>query len=84
VESRDADDRRIGLAKLALAPAGDVCALASAVSLFGIMHSPLPSGELFWPWALASPLPRQFAGAYGVLGALLWVTAMGAGRPERA
>jgi AGZA family xanthine/uracil permease-like MFS transporter len=63
--------------------ASAVCALASAASLFGIMHSPLPSGALFWPWALASPIPRQFAGAYGVLAALLWVAAMGAGRPER-
>lgn len=47
-------------------------AAASLATLFGVIHSPLPNGALFWPWA--DPIVRQVAwpvaGAYGLLGAM--------------
>ncbi|MGE0605615.1 MAG: permease [Pirellulales bacterium] len=37
-------------------------AIAAACSLFGVMHSPLPGGQLLLPWALKNPLPAAAAG----------------------
>jgi AGZA family xanthine/uracil permease-like MFS transporter len=53
--------------------AGLLFAVASAASLFGVIHSPLASGALFWPWAFPSALPGQLAGAYGALAAICWL-----------
>jgi AGZA family xanthine/uracil permease-like MFS transporter len=49
-----------------------VFAVASLATLFGLIHSPLPSGALFWPWnvAVAREVAWPVAGAYGVLAAL--------------
>jgi AGZA family xanthine/uracil permease-like MFS transporter len=58
-----------------LAVAGLVFTLASVATLFGLIHSPLESGALFWPWALPSATPARLAGAYGVLGAVCLVLA---------
>lgn len=58
-----------------LVVAGLLFAVASAASLFGIIHSPLASGALFWPWAPPSAMPAQLAGAYGVLAAICWFAA---------
>jgi AGZA family xanthine/uracil permease-like MFS transporter len=55
-------------------------AATSAVSLFGLVHSPLPSGALFWPWAMPSSLPRQLAGAYGLLAVITCAAALTASR----
>jgi len=55
--------------------AGLLFAVASAASMFGVIHSPLVSGALFWPWAPPSAIPGHLAGAYGVLAALCWVAA---------
>jgi adenine/guanine/hypoxanthine permease len=55
--------------------AGLLFAIAGAASLFGVVHSPLASGALFWPWAPPSGVPGQLAGAYGVVAALCWVAA---------
>jgi AGZA family xanthine/uracil permease-like MFS transporter len=55
--------------------AGLLFAVASAASLFGVIHSPLVSGALFWPWAPPSAMPGHLAGAYGVLAALCWLAA---------
>jgi AGZA family xanthine/uracil permease-like MFS transporter len=55
------------------AAAGVVFALASAAVLVGLIHSPLPGGALFWPWAPPGPLPARLAGAYGVLAAVCWL-----------
>jgi hypothetical protein len=41
---------------------------ASAATLCGLIHSPLASGGLFWPWTPPSGLPPQLAGAYGAAG----------------
>jgi hypothetical protein len=35
------------------------------------MHSPLPSGALFWPWAAGQREPMVLAAAYGVGAGLL-------------
>ncbi|HWP33979.1 MAG TPA: hypothetical protein VNM66_00130, partial [Thermodesulfobacteriota bacterium] len=36
----------------------------AACSLVGLMHSPLPGGTLFWPWAVDDPAPWRVAGGY--------------------
>jgi hypothetical protein len=46
--------------------------VASLAALFGVIHSPLATGALFWPWAAPSAMPARLAGAYGVLAALAW------------
>src|SRR5581483_11225035 len=51
--------------------AGGVLAVAALATLFGVIHSPLPDGAVFWPWAVASGSPAALAAAYGVAGALL-------------
>ncbi len=51
--------------------AGAVLAIAAVATLFGLIHSPLPDGAVFWPWAIASSAPHTLAAAYGVAGALL-------------
>jgi AGZA family xanthine/uracil permease-like MFS transporter len=50
--------------------AAAVLAAASVAAVFGVIHSPLASGGLFWPWAIDSGVPRQVAAAYGVLAGL--------------
>jgi AGZA family xanthine/uracil permease-like MFS transporter len=49
-----------------------VLAVASLATLVGLVHSPLPGGALFWPWAAGAPraVALPLAGAYGVLAAL--------------
>src|SRR5205814_1849236 len=49
-------ERRLGVA-------GALCAFASLVTLFGVIHSPLADGALFWPWAAPAALPQRLAGA---------------------
>jgi AGZA family xanthine/uracil permease-like MFS transporter len=51
-------------------------AVASAATLFGVIHSPLPSGALFWPWAMPAPVSAQLAGAYGLAAVLCWLAAL--------
>lgn len=57
-------DRRLVLAAAAFAGAG-------LSTLFGLIHSPLSNGALFWPWSVGSGTPLTLAGAYGVAAALL-------------
>ena len=56
-----------------------VFALASLATVFGLIHSPLPGGAVFWPWAAGAPLTAMLplAGAYGALAAM---TLLAAGR----
>ena len=61
-------DRRFAVAAALLA-------LASAATLCGLIHSPLPNGALFWPWALPARATPALAGAYGVTAALCWLAA---------
>ena len=48
-----------------------VLAIAGVATLFGLIHSPLPDGAVFWPWAVASATPPTLAAAYGVAASLL-------------
>jgi adenine/guanine/hypoxanthine permease len=62
--------------------AAGVFAIASAATLFGVVHSPLPSGALFWPWAAgaAGAVALPLAGAYGVAAVTCWLAS---GRQHR-
>ena len=63
-------DRRPGVAALVLA-------LTSLATLCGLVHSPLPSGAVFWPWSPAAPrgVVLPLAGAYGALAGLTLLAA---------
>ena len=63
-------DRRPGAAALVLA-------LASLATLCGLVHSPLPTGAVFWPWSPTAPLATvvPLAGAYGALAGLTLLSA---------
>src|SRR5438094_5081002 len=65
---------------LRLALAGGLFAVASAATLVGMIHSPLATGGLFWPWAMPSALPAHVALAYGALGVVCWRAARRAAR----
>jgi AGZA family xanthine/uracil permease-like MFS transporter len=49
-----------------------VFAVASLATVFGLIHSPLPGGAVFWPWTAGAPVGAilPLAGAYGALAAL--------------
>jgi AGZA family xanthine/uracil permease-like MFS transporter len=51
-------------------------AVASAATLCGLIHSPLPNGALFWPWAAPVGTTAALAGAYGLVAALCWAVAV--------
>lgn len=56
--------------------AGIACAVLAAASLAtlcGVIHSPLPNGALFWPWAAPDPVSAHIAGAYGMAATLCWL-----------
>jgi AGZA family xanthine/uracil permease-like MFS transporter len=57
-------------------------AAASLASLCGLIHSPLPSGGLFWPGGIDARSPMLLAGGYGVTAALLALLAPSAGPAE--
>jgi adenine/guanine/hypoxanthine permease len=59
-----------------LAQAAAVFGGGSLAALVGIIHSPLPSGGLFWPWSVTTGTPLRVAGAYGLAGALLLLLAV--------
>jgi AGZA family xanthine/uracil permease-like MFS transporter len=61
-------DRCLGVAAALLAA-------ASAAALCGAIHSPLPTGALFWPWASTAPITGQLAGAYGLAALVTWLAA---------
>ena len=65
------------------AAAAAVFVMASLATLCGLVHSPLPSGAVFWPWSAGAPLAvaAPLAGAYGVLAAVALLAA-GRGRPR--
>lgn len=62
-------DRRLRLA-------GAAFACASLATLFGLIHSPLPTGALFFPWSVDSAVPGALAGAYGVVAWLCWLLSL--------
>jgi AGZA family xanthine/uracil permease-like MFS transporter len=69
-------ERRFGLTAL-------LFAVTSGATLVGLVHSPLPSGALFWPWAAPGAAPPTLAGAYGILAGLAWLAAGHAASADR-
>jgi adenine/guanine/hypoxanthine permease len=65
-------ERRLG----ALAVVLVLCGLGTLV---GLVHSPLASGAVFWPWSAAAPLAvaGPLALSYGVLAVLALLGAAG-------
>jgi AGZA family xanthine/uracil permease-like MFS transporter len=63
--------------------AAAVLAGASLASLVGIIHSPLASGAVFWPWAVPGPAPYTLAAGYGVSAAGLVLIGALSGTPRR-
>ena len=61
-------DRNVGAAVRTLV-------LGAALSLFGLVHSVLPTGGLYLPWRSGSTLPYHWAAAYAALALLLLVLA---------
>jgi AGZA family xanthine/uracil permease-like MFS transporter len=56
-----------------------VFAVAGLATLCGLIHSPLPSGAVFWPWSAGAPLAvvAPLTGAYGVLAVVALLSARG-------
>jgi len=54
-----------------------VLALTSLATLCGLVHSPLASGAVFWPWSPGAPLgvTLPLAGAYGGLAGVMLLAA---------
>ena len=51
---------------------------ASVLSLFGVIHSVLPSGGIYLPWSadlLGSRTPYQWAAGYAATAAMIWLLA---------
>jgi adenine/guanine/hypoxanthine permease len=57
--------------------AAAVLAVAAVATLFGLIHSPLAGGAVFWPWAVASGAPHALAAGYGVAASLLLLLGRG-------
>lgn len=45
-------------------------AACAAATLCGAIHSPLPSGAMFFPWAIPDPIVRHLAAGYAAVAAL--------------
>lgn len=54
-----------------------VFVLCNLATLVGLIHSPLPTGAMFWPWSADAPLgaAAPLVGAYGILAALALLAA---------
>lgn len=63
-----------------LAVTAALLAVASVATLCGVIHSPLPSGGLFWPFPPPFPVTTHLAGAYGIGAAICWFAASRARR----
>ena len=56
-----------------LVQAGHYFVITSALTLFGIIHSVSPSGDVYLPWKINSVLPIQFAASYFILGVIMYL-----------
>ena len=65
----------VGIIERRFEVTGLLFAFASVATLVGVIHSPEPSGAVFWPWAPPSAVPARLAGAYGALAAICWLAA---------
>jgi AGZA family xanthine/uracil permease-like MFS transporter len=61
----------VAMVERRLAQAAAVLGAGSLAALVGIIHSPLPTGALFWPWSVGTTTPLRVAGAYGLAAAVL-------------
>ncbi|HKZ09023.1 MAG TPA: MFS transporter [Methylomirabilota bacterium] len=61
----------VAMVERRLAHAAAVLGAGSLAALVGLIHSPLPSGALFWPWSVGTTTPLRIAGAYGAAAAVL-------------
>jgi AGZA family xanthine/uracil permease-like MFS transporter len=72
-------DRRLGRTVIYLL-------IMAALTLFGVIHSALPDGVMYLPWALppgARAIPYQFAVAYAVLAGTLLLLSFTPGSKEK-
>ncbi len=56
-----------------LMKAGHYFIITSILTLFGIIHSISPSGDVYLPWKIQSSLPIQFAVSYFILGVIMYM-----------
>lgn len=52
------------------------CFVLAAFTFFGVIHSAMPDGNMYFPWHLTDPtrlVPYQFTSAYLVLAAMIFV-----------
>jgi AGZA family xanthine/uracil permease-like MFS transporter len=64
-----------------------IALLGGMLTLFGVIHSVLPAGNLYLPWLLAPAmrtLAFQFAGAYLALAGVLWMLSLQRGEQGAA
>ena len=61
----------VAIVERRLAVAAAIFGAASLASLLGVIHSPLPSGAMFWPGATGTGAALRVAGGYGLAGAVL-------------
>jgi AGZA family xanthine/uracil permease-like MFS transporter len=57
-----------------LSTAAGLAVLMSGLTLFGVMHSPLPGGAMFLPWQLSSPdarVPWEYGAGYFLVAVVL-------------
>ena len=66
-----------------LGRAAAVFLAAGLATLVGLMHSPLPSGALFWPWSAGSAYPFLLAAGYGLGAVILALLTISSARAER-
>ena len=65
----------VAMVERRLAQGAAVFGVGSLAAMVGVIHSPLPTGALFWPWSVETDTPLRVAGAYGLAGALLLLLA---------
>jgi AGZA family xanthine/uracil permease-like MFS transporter len=54
-------------------PAASCAFACAALTLFGLIHSILPSGEVYVPWSVSSGMHYSIAAGYGLMGLVLLV-----------
>src|SRR5262249_42883049 len=52
-------------------------ALAGCLTLFGVMHSAAPAGEMYWPWAAPSAMAHHWAAGYFAMALLMLALSFG-------
>jgi AGZA family xanthine/uracil permease-like MFS transporter len=61
------------------------CLVLAAFTFFGVIHSAMPDGNMYFPWHLANPtrlVPYQFTAAYLVFAAMIFLLSFTKGSKE--